>query len=115
MVEPEGPHTIRLMRVACWISKATREQARCRACAPTPTRTQAFTLAHTPKEICNTYCFSTATLVTRTRLCYVIRTFPLLLLFNFTFIATDSNPRSLDIGSKVLYSVYVVRTHASVG
>ena len=46
VVEPERPQmTIRLMRVARWITKAT----------------------NTPK-ICNTYCFSTATMVTRTRL-----------------------------------------------
>jgi hypothetical protein len=49
-------------RVACWISKTTRAQAHARARAPTsihtlPTRT------HTHTEICNTQCFSTATVV----------------------------------------------------
>ena len=46
---------IRYMRFACWITKATD------------------TL-----RICNTYCYSTATMVTRTRLWYVMRTLPVL-------------------------------------
>jgi hypothetical protein len=44
------------MRFACWINKATD------------------TL-----RIFNSYCFFTATMVTRTRLCYVVHTLPVLL------------------------------------
>jgi hypothetical protein len=57
--------TIWCIRVACWIMKATRMH--------TPTHpgtrpcTHAHSLTHT-KQICNTYFFSTATIVTRTRL-----------------------------------------------
>ena len=56
IVEPDRPQmTIRRMRVACWIPKAT----------------------NTHPEYVITRCFSTATMVVRTRLkCYVIRTLP---------------------------------------
>jgi hypothetical protein len=43
-------------RVVSWISKTTRAKAHISARAPKPT--------HTHTEICNTYCFSTATMVT---------------------------------------------------
>jgi len=46
LVEPERQMTIRRMRIACWIPKAT----------------------DTHSELCNTYCFSTATVIARTRL-----------------------------------------------
>jgi hypothetical protein len=52
---------IRRMRFACWITKATD------------------TL-----RMCNTCCFSTSTVVTRTRLCYVVRALPVLLQYLFT-------------------------------
>ena len=53
------------MRVACWISTATRAKAR--AHSPTShARTRAR--AHTHTQICNICCFSTATTVRRTRL-----------------------------------------------
>ena len=42
VVEPERRQTILRMRVACWLRNATRAQA------------------HTHTEMCNTYCFSTA-------------------------------------------------------
>jgi hypothetical protein len=58
------------MRVACWISKTTRAQAHACARAPTPThtlpRTHARSRTHTHTEICNTYWFSTATVVSLT-------------------------------------------------
>jgi hypothetical protein len=45
VVESEGPQAIRRMRVACWISKATRAEAHARARVPTttpaPTQAQA--------------------------------------------------------------------------
>ena len=48
MVEPDRPHvTILRMHVACWIIKATNTHS------------------------CSTYCFSMATVVTRTQLTYV--------------------------------------------
>ena len=49
------------IRIACWISKVTR--------------------AHLHREMCNTCFFSTATIVSRTRL-IVISTLPLLLVLN---------------------------------
>jgi hypothetical protein len=56
-VERSRPQmTIWRMRIGCWTTKATN------------------TL-----RICNNYCFSTATMVLRTRLSYVIRTLPVLL------------------------------------
>ena len=65
------------MRVACWVSNATRLKAHAltRAPTPTPTHTHAhactrlralslsLSLSHTHTQICNTYCFSTATVV----------------------------------------------------
>ena len=54
MMEPERPQTTIWQRVAWWISKATRVEAHARA--PTHTHTH------------NTYCFSTATTVSCTRL-----------------------------------------------
>ena len=79
-VEPERTQTIWRLRVSCWISKATRAQACARALAPTttypPKRTHAHKLmpspahacthTHTHTEICNAYCFSTATVVSWT-------------------------------------------------
>ena len=65
MVEPEKPYMTIWRRVACWISKATRVQAHARTSAPTPTH--ALTQARTQTEICNTYCFSMATLISLTR------------------------------------------------
>ena len=62
LVEPERPQIIWHMRVSCWILKATRVQAHSRSSSPTPTHT------HTHTKICNTYCFSTATVVYWTRL-----------------------------------------------
>ena len=58
VVVTEKPKITIWLRVARWLSKATRAQAHAR----TPTHT------HTHTEISNTYFFSTATVVTRTRL-----------------------------------------------
>jgi hypothetical protein len=57
VVEPLKPQIIR-RRVACWLSKVTRSKARDRA--------RAFTRTH--REICNTSCFSSAKVATRTSL-----------------------------------------------
>jgi hypothetical protein len=52
MVEPDGPQmALRCICVACWITKTTH--------------------THTLR-ICNTYCFSTATVLTRKRLCVTL-------------------------------------------
>jgi len=56
--------TIWLMRIACWIPKAT----------DTDTHTHTHTLI-----IRSTYCFSTETIVARTRLSVTIRTLPVVL------------------------------------
>jgi hypothetical protein len=58
--------TIWGIRVACWISEATCTRPSARA----PPHTHVRTHAHTQTDICNTYCFTTATMTH----CYVIRT-----------------------------------------
>jgi hypothetical protein len=58
--------TIWRMRIVCWISKATN--------------THIHTHTH---RFCNTHCFTTATMVLRKRLCYVIRTLPVWLVKYF--------------------------------
>ena len=70
MVEPERTETIWLLHLAYWISKPTRAQAHACACASTPARTHtpALAYARAHREIYNTYCFSTVTVVTWTRL-----------------------------------------------
>ena len=55
VLEPNRPQMAIWRRVACWINKATRAQA------------HASARAHTHTQICKTYCFSTATVVSRTR------------------------------------------------
>ena len=45
-VELERQQTLWLMRVACWIRKATRARAHVRACAPTLTRKHAHALTY---------------------------------------------------------------------
>jgi hypothetical protein len=61
---------------AYWISKATRVQAHARARALTTTDVYIHT-------VYNTYCFYTVTVVTWTRLCYVTRVLPVLLLLRW--------------------------------
>jgi hypothetical protein len=56
VMEPERPQTALWRCGVCWISKGTRAKAHFRARAPTHIR------PHT--EICNTFYFSTATMVT---------------------------------------------------
>jgi hypothetical protein len=63
VVEPEGPQMATWRRVACWISKATLAQADASACAPTPTRTNAYARTRTHTQLCNSLCFSTATII----------------------------------------------------
>jgi hypothetical protein len=95
--------TIWSIRVACWIIKVTRLRANMhtptRPCTHTPRRTHTHacslclsfflslslslslthTHTHTHTEICNTLCFSTATMVTRRRFkSYGTRTLPIL-------------------------------------
>ena len=60
--------TIWRIRVACWINKAICTYAHAHAHAPEYPHTRTHTQACTHTPICNTYCFSTATMVTRTRL-----------------------------------------------
>ena len=69
LVESERPQTIWRMRVACWISKATRAKAHALARASTlrrmhahacvHTHTHTHTHTHLHREICKTFCFST--------------------------------------------------------
>ena len=68
MVEPERPQIVIQLSVACWIGKNTRVQAHASARVPTPTHTHALTRTNTHPEICKTYCFSTAKMISRTRL-----------------------------------------------
>jgi hypothetical protein len=49
--------------VVSWISEATFAQAHARTSTPTRTRTRRHARTHTHKEICTTYCFSTATML----------------------------------------------------
>jgi hypothetical protein len=57
------------LRATYWISKPTHAQAQAGARAPTPTHTH----THTHTEICNTYRFSTATVVSWTHLSVTVR------------------------------------------
>ena len=66
-----------MARIRCMLDNL-RLNARTRMHTPTHpgthTLTHTHTHTHTQTQICNNYCFSTATMTTRTRLCYVIRT-----------------------------------------
>ena len=62
-------------RVACWISNATRAQAHARACAPTLKSPPHAAPPHTHTHTCNTYFFSSATMVSLTRLIVTLRLF----------------------------------------
>jgi hypothetical protein len=80
MMKPERPQTtIWRMRVPCWISNATRGKAHARAPVPTHAcihqraRAHTHTHTHTHTEIRNSYCFSIATIVTRTPLNVTLR------------------------------------------
>ena len=57
--EVTNDDTVWRIRVACWISKATRARACIRSRLRTAMRTRART--HAQRKICNTYCFCTAT------------------------------------------------------
>jgi hypothetical protein len=63
MVEPERPQMAIWWCVACWFNKATHAQAHARAYAPTRARMYALTDVQAYREICNSYCFSMATVV----------------------------------------------------
>jgi hypothetical protein len=94
VVEPDRPPMtiIRRMRLVCWITRYRH-----------------------PHAICNTCCFSTATMVTRTRQCYVICILPGLIfvfntktrsIFSFTCCRGMSN-------NAPLFSVtYIIKTTA---
>jgi hypothetical protein len=60
------------MRIPSWISKTTHAHAHAHAHAPWHSpkhaRTHACVRTHTHRKICNTYCFSTATIVSQNRL-----------------------------------------------
>jgi hypothetical protein len=55
------------IRVACWISKATRTDAHAHVYAPGYPHARMHAHAWTHRPICNTYCFSTAKIISRTR------------------------------------------------
>ena len=65
MVEPEAPQVGIWWRAAYCTSKATRAQEHSSARAPalTHARKHKHALVNTHTEICKTYCFFTATLV----------------------------------------------------
>ena len=66
--KPESPSvTIWRISLSCWVIKDTRAQTHACACAHTHTHTRkrAHILTH---SVCNSYCFSTATMTTWTRL-----------------------------------------------
>jgi hypothetical protein len=58
-------NTVRSMHVACWISKCTSAHGSPHDYALIHTTTHKHTHTHTHREICNTYCFSTATMDSR--------------------------------------------------
>jgi hypothetical protein len=60
--------TIWRIRVACWISKAIYTYVHARAHAPGYPHSRTHAQACTHRPICKTYCFSTATMVSWTRL-----------------------------------------------
>jgi hypothetical protein len=72
MVESERPQMTIWRRVVFWASKATRAQAHSRARAHTTTHTHTHALTHARAllhtVIYKSYCFSTATMVSWTRL-----------------------------------------------
>ena len=75
IVAPDRPQTAIWRRVGCWIRKATRAESRFSARTPTNTHPHTHKQARTRKhsqfthaphahtEVCNTYCFFTATMV----------------------------------------------------
>jgi hypothetical protein len=101
MVQPGKPLvTTWFMRIACWISKAIRINAR--TCRRARTHARINTRAHTLR-ICNNYCFSTAKIVAQTPLsvtfirklrvfviianaCLPLLTVPALFIFSFSLI-----------------------------
>jgi hypothetical protein len=77
--------TIWRIRVVCWISKTICTYTHAHAHAPGYPYARTHVQAYTHSPICNTYCFSTATMVSWTRLivtlhahcCLVLTTFQL--------------------------------------
>jgi hypothetical protein len=63
MVEPDRPQTIGRMRVEYWISKAARAQADAHSLKRARARTHAHVCALSNTELCNNFCFPTATVV----------------------------------------------------
>ena len=91
--------TMGRIRVVCWISTVTRKHSRVHTNAPG--QTHAYTRARTHRQICNTYCFSTATMVSWTRL---IVTLHVLCLSCFLW---KGNPKNEVRASQVKY-VWVI-------
>ena len=83
--------TIWRIRVACWISKAMCTYAHANAQAPGyPHARHAQACTHTP--VCNTYCFSTAKMVSWTRInvtLYVRVSCSLFVLYPYLFLCID--------------------------
>ena len=98
VVEHEGPQMAMWLRAACLISKATRAHAHPSTHAPphagayVHALTRARTDTHSQTEICNTYCFSTATMVSWT---LPIVTLYVNCLSFFVFCSRSSNTRTL--------------------
>ena len=72
-MEPKRPQKTMWWIVSCCMSKAIRAQAHAHVRAPTPAGTHAHGCTHpraranTRTQICNTYCFSTVTMVSWAR------------------------------------------------
>jgi hypothetical protein len=62
IVKTEKLQMAKWRRVECWISKATRAQAQARARAPPHTHARINAHVQTHTDMCNTYCFSIATM-----------------------------------------------------
>jgi hypothetical protein len=77
MVQPEGPQPIWRIRVACWISKATRAKAR--AHTSTYTRARARTRTHTHTEHIILDAFPRQKFFANAPQCYVLCTMAALL------------------------------------
>ena len=111
LAEPERLQmTISRMRVARWISKATRARAH----KHTHARKHAFAQPHT--KICNSFCLSTATMVLSTRLSvalyvYCLYFYPLYVhcLYFYTLYVIRTLPYfyTLYVHCLYLYTLYV--------
>ena len=94
VLEPDRSQMEIWLRVECWISKATCA----RPCTLPRPRARTHSYIHTHTEICNTYCYSTATMVSWTRLIVALHVHCL------SLILQQRAPVSLR-GRKTLYCV----------